>query len=113
MGREDWHGCYESYRMASKNGLFWPIPITLSAEEDFARSVAVGDEVALWDVETEAIMGTMKIAEKYAIDKEYECKQVFRTADPAHPGVQRVMEQGAVNLAGPREALLHAVFRQD
>jgi sulfate adenylyltransferase len=110
MGREDWHGCCESYRMASKNGLFWPIPITLSAEEDFAKSVAVGDEVALWDVETETTLGTMKIAEKYAIDKEYECKQVFRTADPAHPGVQKVMEQGAVNFAGPVKVVSESFF---
>ena len=110
MGREDWRGCCESYRMPSRNGLFWPIPITLSAEEDYAKSIAAGDEVALWDVETEAIMGTMKIAEKYAIDKEYECKQIFRTTDPAHPGVQKVMEQGAVNLAGPVKALSESFY---
>jgi len=101
MGKEDWRGCCDSYSMPSKKGLFWPIPITLSAAEDLAGSVPVGEEVALWDVETEAIMGTMKVAEKYAIDKEHECKQVFRTTDPAHPGVQKVMEQGPVNLAGP------------
>ncbi|MGP8242985.1 MAG: sulfate adenylyltransferase [Bryobacteraceae bacterium] len=110
MGRDDWRGCCESYRMASKNGLFWPIPITLSAEEDYAKSVAAGDEVALWDVETESLMGTMKVAEKYAIDKDYECKQVFRTTDPAHPGVQKVMEQGAVNLAGPVKVVSESFY---
>jgi sulfate adenylyltransferase len=110
MGREDWHGCCESYCMASRKGLFWPIPITLSAAEDYAKSIAIGDELALWDVETESIMGTMKIAEKYAIDKEYECKEVFRTADPAHPGVQKVLAQGAVNLAGPVKVVSESVF---
>jgi len=110
MGREDWQGCCESYRMPSKNGLFWPIPITFSAEEDYAKSIAVGDEVALWDTETEAVMGTMKVTEKYGIDKEYECRQVFRTADPAHPGVQKVLEQGAVNLAGPVKVLSESYY---
>jgi len=110
MGREDWQGCCESYRMPTRNGLFWPIPITLSAEEDYAKSMAVGEEVALWDTETEAIMGTMKVTEKYGIDKEYECKQVFRTADPAHPGVQKVLEQGAVNLAGPVKVLSESYY---
>jgi sulfate adenylyltransferase len=100
MGKEDWKGCCETYSMPSKKGLFWPIPITLSAAEDLAKSITPGEEVALWDTETESIMGTMKVAEKYGIDKEYECKQVFRTADPAHPGVQKVMAQGSVNLAG-------------
>jgi len=110
MGRDDWQGCCESYRMPSKNGLFWPIPITLSAEEDYAKGIAIGDEVALWDVETESIMGTMTIAEKYAIDKDYECKQIFRTTDPAHPGVQKVMEQGAINLAGPVKVVSESFF---
>ena len=110
MGHDDWLGCCESYRMPSKDGLFWPIPITLSAEEDYAKSVSIGDEVALWDVETESIMGTMKIAEKYAIDKELECKHIFRTTDPAHPGVQKVMEQGGVNLAGPVKVVSESFY---
>jgi sulfate adenylyltransferase len=100
MGKEDWKGCCETYSMPSKQGLFWPIPITLSTPEDLAKSINLGEEVALWDIETESIMGTMKVSEKYSIDKEYECKQVFRTTDSAHPGVQKVMEQGPVNLAG-------------
>ena len=110
MGHDDWRGCCETYSLPSKNGLFWPIPITLSADEDFAKSIAVGEEVALWDTETESIMGTMKVTEKYSIDKEYECKQVFRTTDPAHPGVQKVMEQGAVNLAGPVKVLSESYY---
>ena len=100
MGRADWKGCCQDYTMPSKQGLFWPIPITLSASEDTAKSVGLNEEVALWDIETESIMGTMKVTEKYGIEKEYECKQVFRTTDPAHPGVQKVMEQGPVNLGG-------------
>jgi sulfate adenylyltransferase len=110
MRRDDWRGCCESYRMPCRNGLFWPIPITLSAEEDYAKSIAHGDEVALWDTETESIVGTMKVTEKYAIDKDYECKQVFRTNDPAHPGVQKVMEQGGTNLAGPVKVLSESYY---
>lgn len=110
MGKEDWQGCCDTYSMPSRKGLFWPIPITLSAAEDVAASVAIGQEVALWDLETEAIMGTMKVTEKYAIDKEHECKQVFRTTDPAHPGVQKVMEQGPVNLAGTVKVLSESYY---
>jgi sulfate adenylyltransferase len=110
MGWQDWCGCCESYTMPSRNGLFWPIPITLSAEEHYAGGIAAGEEVALWDVETESIMGTMQVTEKYSIDKEYECKQIFRTTDPAHPGVQKVMEQGAVNLAGPVKVLSESYY---
>ncbi|HZP02665.1 MAG TPA: sulfate adenylyltransferase [Terriglobia bacterium] len=110
MGRDDWKGCCESYVLPSKNNLFWPIPITLSTTEDLANSIAIGEEVALWDSETEELMGTMKVTEKYTIDKEYECRQVFKTVDPAHPGVQKVMEQAAVNLAGPVRVLSESFF---
>ncbi len=112
MGRDDWKGSCADYRLPSKKGLFWPIPITLSATEDLAASLKVGEEVALWDLETESIMGTMRIAEKYQIDKEYECKQVFRTVDQAHPGVQKVLEQAPVNLAGPVKVLSELYFPQ-
>jgi len=110
MGRDDWQGCCENFTMPSRKGLFWPIPITLSADQDSAGSVTLGDEVALWDTETESTMGTMRVTEKYAIDKEFECKQVFLTTDPAHPGVQKVMEQGPVNLAGPVKVLSESYY---
>ena len=55
-------------------------------------------------------MGTMKVTEKYSIDKEYECKQVFRTTDPAHPGVQKVMEQGAGESGRPGQGALGIVL---
>jgi sulfate adenylyltransferase len=110
MTKEDWRGCCDSYSLPTKKNLFWPIPITLSADDSLAGSIKVGEEVALWDTETESIMGTMKVTEKYDIDKEHECKQVFRTADSAHPGVQKVMEQGPVNLAGPVKVLSESYY---
>ncbi len=113
MGRDDWKSCCDEYKLPSKKGLFWPIPITLSAEEGLAQSINKGEEVALWDVETDALVGTMKVNEKYTIDKEHECKQVFRTNDPKHPGVQKVMEQAGVNLAGPVKALSESFFPEE
>ncbi len=110
MGKDDWRGCCETFSLPSKKGLFWPIPITLSTEAYLAGSINIGEEVALWDAETQSLMGTMKVREKYSIDKEYECKQIFRTADPAHPGVQKVMEQGPVNLAGPVKVLSESYY---
>ncbi|MBN2369149.1 MAG: sulfate adenylyltransferase [Vicinamibacteria bacterium] len=110
MGRDDWKGCCDEYRLPSRDGLFWPIPITLSAEEGLGRSIADGEEVALWDVETDALMGTMKVEERYAIDKEHECRQVFRATDEKHPGVRKVLEQGAMNLAGPVRVLSESYY---
>ncbi len=112
MGHDDWLGCCDSFSLPSRDNLFWPIPITLSAEEALAGTIRPGEEVALWDTETESILGTMKVAEKYSIDKEHECRQVFRTADAAHPGVRKVLDQGAVNLAGAVRVLSESYYPQ-
>ena len=111
MGYEDWKGVCDSYKMA--NGLFWPIPITLSATKDMADSVSIGQEVALLDTENNEILATMKITEKYKIDKAHECKKIFWTEDTAHPGVAKVMAQGEINLAGPIKVLSESYFPKE
>jgi sulfate adenylyltransferase len=110
MGKDDWKSCCETMKLPSKKGLFWPIPVTLSATEELANSLKIGEEVALWDTETDALVGTMKIAEKYTIDKALECQEIFKTKDPKHPGVEKVMEQSPVNLGGPIKVVSESFF---
>ena len=108
MGHDDWRGVCDTMHTAA--GLFWPIPITLSADEAFASAIPAGGEIALVDPEDGHCLATMRVTEKYAIDKSRECASVFRTTDPAHPGVRMVMEQPAVNLAGPIKVLSQGGF---
>ncbi|MDH5708263.1 MAG: sulfate adenylyltransferase [Hylemonella sp.] len=103
MSKADWQGVCDGMRMA--NGLFWPIPITLSASNEDAGRIAVGAEVALTDPDDGSVLATMRVTEKYAIDKAHECATVFMTTDDAHPGVKQVMAQGDINLAGPVKVL--------
>ena len=98
MGEADWRGVCDEMRTA--HGLFWPIPITLSIDADTAGGIEPGGEIALLGPGTTAPMAILEVSEKYAIDKAHECRSVFRTTDPEHPGVKMVMEQGEVNLAG-------------
>jgi sulfate adenylyltransferase len=109
MTRADWEGVCDGYRMAS--GLFWPIPITLSAAQPVADAIPTGAEAALVDPDGGGILAVLQVTEKYRIDKAHECMSVFRTADSAHPGVQMVMAQGEVNLAGPVKVLSDGGFR--
>ena len=110
MSRADWEGVCNDYRTAA--GLFWPIPITLSVDPGTARAIDVGAEVALCDTAQDgAPLATMRVTEKYTIDKLHECKSVFRTADAEHPGVRMVMEQPEVNLAGPVRVLADGGFK--
>jgi sulfate adenylyltransferase len=98
MGKQDWRRvCLE---MRLENGLFWPIPITLSCDKTLAESVHEKEELALVDGESGEILAIMELAEKYVPDRVLECEHVYRTVDAAHPGVQKVLEQGETNLAG-------------
>jgi sulfate adenylyltransferase len=108
MGHDDWKGVCAEFKMA--DGTFWPIPITCSTTEGQADSIKDGEEVALVSEENGEIMATMKVTEKYKIDKEYECSQVYTTTDLEHPGVAMVMNQEDVNLAGPVKVLSQGEF---
>jgi len=108
MTRADWEGVCDDFRTA--NGLFWPIPITLSVDATAADSVGIGNEIALAD-EDGAVLAVMRVSEKYSIDKAHECLSVFRTTDVEHPGVKMVMQQGNVNLAGPVQVLSDGGFK--
>lgn len=108
MTHADWQGVCDGYKMA--NGLFWPIPVTLSADKETADGINDGDDIALLDAETDEIMATMAVTEKYVIDKAHECMQVYKTTDLEHPGVKMVMEQGEVNLAGSIKVLSQGEF---
>jgi sulfate adenylyltransferase len=110
MSFPDWQGVCAGMKMA--NGIFWPIPITLSTDFLTANDIETGSEVALIDPEDDSILATMRITEKYTIDKAHECATVFNTVDIEHPGVKMVMAQGDVNLAGPVKVLSLGGFDQ-
>jgi len=108
MTKADWQGVCDNFTMA--DGTFWPIPITVSTTEGQANEINEGEEVALVSEETGEAMATMTVTEKYTIDKEHECQTVYTTTDLEHPGVAMVMNQEAVNLAGPVKVLSQANF---
>ena len=110
MTHTDWQGVCDGMKMA--NGLFWPIPITLSTDKATAGSVSTGSDIALVDPDDGSILATMKVTEKYTIDKAHECAMVYKTTDLEHPGVKMVMEQGDVNLAGPIKVLSTGGFTE-
>jgi sulfate adenylyltransferase len=99
MGHDDWRGVCKDMKLA--NGVFWPIPITLSVDKELGDSIHEEEEIALVDGESGEILAVMGVHEKYAIDKKLEAEHVYRTADPKHPGVAKVLAQGDINLAGP------------
>jgi sulfate adenylyltransferase len=105
MTKADWQGVCDKFMMA--DGTFWPMPITVSTDDE---DVKAGDEIALYDEETASNMATMQVTEKYTVDKEHECKTVYKTIDKEHPGVEKVLNQGKYNLAGPVKVLSESYY---
>jgi sulfate adenylyltransferase len=118
MTKADWKGVCDNFLLA--DGTFWPVPVTLDVSKDDAGAINVGDEIALYDAEGDEIMATMKVTEKFELteaEKKFECEKVFmgegtptaeefwKIAKEDHPGVQMVMNQKEVNLAGPVKVL--------
>ncbi len=118
MTKEDWKGVCDNFQMA--DGTFWPVPVTLDISKADADEINAGDEIALYDPEDDEMMATMTVTEKFEMseaDKKYECEKVFmgegtptaeefwKIAEEDHPGVQMVMEQKEVNIAGPVKVL--------
>ena len=102
MNRADWEGSCKDMKLAS--GLFWPIPVTLTADQALADSIGDGEEVALVDEETGTVMAVMAVNEKFALsaeDKAFEAQNVYTTTDAEHPGVEKVNAQKDVCLSGP------------
>ncbi len=76
MGEADWRGaCLD---MKLEGGLFWPIPITLSAAQELADGLREGAEAALVDGETGEILGVLTLGDIYAIDKALESRAPCR-----------------------------------
>jgi ATP sulfurylase/adenylyl-sulfate kinase len=87
-------------RMRLSNGLAWSIPITLSASPEEASSLRPGSDVALVDPQGD-VRAVLSLKEIFERDLEREAELVYRTTDPAHPGVAAIFKEGPLLLGGP------------
>ena len=110
MVEADWKDVCADMRLS--NGIFWPIPITLSTTEEIANNITNDEEIALVDADNGEIMALMQVIDKYGIDKNFECQSVYATLDKAHPGVAKVIEQKEVNLGGPLRVLREGIYKE-
>ena len=104
MGKADFESVCKNMTLAS--GDIWPIPILLAVDKSAAP--AKGDRVALY-APNGVLQAVLTVEETFDHDKSFEIPSVFRTEDPAHPGVKQVMDEGEVCVAGPVETLVACV----
>jgi sulfate adenylyltransferase len=98
MMQEDYKGVVKDMHLSS--GVPWSMPITLAVDDDDARSISEGDEVALAD-EGGRILAMMHVREKFGYDKQVEAECVYRTTEDRHPGVAALYAEGDTLLGGP------------
>ncbi|ULH16435.1 sulfate adenylyltransferase [Deinococcus sp. KNUC1210] len=84
-------------RMRLANGTPWSLPITLMVSRDEAAQ-AHGTVVLTREGRP---VGLLDVQEQYTPDKAHEAREVYRTADAAHPGVAALYAAGEVYLGGP------------
>ncbi len=78
----------------------WTLPVTLAVSREVAASLPDDTPVVLRTLDGTP-QGLLELRERYSYDRAYEARRVFRTDDPAHPGVRALYEQGDVLLGGP------------
>jgi sulfate adenylyltransferase len=97
MGEADYSRARDEMRLAS--GVPWSIPITLGVNDAAAKSLKVGNDVAL-ATEDGKRLAILKLAEIYKVDRKLEAQNVFGTAEDAHPGAKNVTSMPPYCLAG-------------
>ena len=99
LSQLDYNNVLENMRLA--NGHLWPIPINLDVTVEFAKNIALGEDVALRDQEG-VILAIINITDKWTPDKSNEAQKVFGADDLTHPGVNYLHNQaGQIYLGGP------------
>jgi sulfate adenylyltransferase len=110
MNRAEALSVAESMRLPS--GLFWPVPILNLVP---SRKGIEGRRVALRDPNVDghpvlAVQDVTAVEEFTADEVDFLLDRIFRTRDPAHPGVAAFLAQGRVCLSGPLWVLNYSYF---
>ncbi|KAF6614488.1 sulfate adenylyltransferase [Paenibacillus sp. EKM102P] len=103
MNESDYRSVVTDMRLA--DGTVWSIPITLAVVETIASELKLGQQVALVGETDGIIYAVLDIESIYQVDQAEEARCVFKTADPAHPGVNKLLERPATYVGGTVQVL--------
>lgn len=98
MNEDDYKQVVEHMRL--RDGTVWSIPITLAVEPAVAERLKIGQLATLVGEEDGIVYGSIEIDSIYSIDPVYEAIKVFKTADEAHPGVQKLLALPLIRVGG-------------
>jgi len=93
------------------NGLLWSIPVVLPVDGEFWKGLKLGDEVAIYDKNNRPI-AIVVVEDKYTLDLDFYCENVFKTTDENHPGVAFVKSAGNHFIGGELLRLINRPVRE-
>ncbi len=97
LSKNDYDSVLKDMRL--KNGILWPLPITLDVDDDFLDQNSNESKITLRDKEGFAL-GILTISDIWKPDLKYEAKSIFGTLDTKHPGVNHLLNIGNKNYIG-------------
>lgn len=100
MGKADYERVLTEMRL--KNGVLFPIPITLPVDEGALPSW--GEQITLRDARNNTL-AIMQIEEIYPYDPQREARLVLGTTDPKHPLVSEMVRWGKVYVSGKLQVI--------
>jgi len=100
MGRADYERVMNEMRLV--NGVLFPLPITLTADEQSLKSA--GDRVVLRDSRNN-IIAIMELEETYPWDANAEATLVLGTTDNRHPLVSEMSTWGKMCISGKLQVI--------
>lgn len=84
MRKSDYSSVLENMKL--KNGIIFPIPITLDVNNDFVKKIPPNNQIFLSD-EHGVLLAKMYVEDVWKPNKKEEAQYVFNTLDEIHPGV--------------------------
>lgn len=103
MNEQDYKSVLKNGRLA--NGVIWPVPLSFAPtgrrNQEVAKTLSVGDEVALTDHSNEPV-AILQLNDIFTYDKKERATHLFGTTDRDHPGVDSIYRRmGDTALGGP------------
>src|SRR5262245_37403999 len=90
MGRGDYEAVCQSMHL--RNGILWPVPITLDVFSQAATKLRPGVSLAMRDSEGR-MLALMCVDEVWQPDRMAEAQLVYGTTDTRHPAVSYLLEK--------------------
>ena len=103
MNQDDYDSVIENTTLTT--GTVWPIPYYLDLSEEQAKTINVGDKIALRDIEG-FMPAILTVESKWKPDKKKEAENIYGTLNKEHPGVDYLMNAvGGVYVGGKVDAV--------